>query len=139
MANCDIIPLTTKACSGKCKGGGGCTPESTVWVLAACEGMTALFSKQADGHLTSIEDKACGHASSVDGVREQLTSAAAHGAFSQLVLVGSANDIAWTQASLPIAVSKQVVAEIEYPLMAGWFGPTDRAKLTQALEHVFEA
>lgn len=138
MGNCDIIPLTTKACSGKCKGG-GCVPETTVWVLAACEGMTALFSKQADGHLKPVESQACEGASLVDGVRERLTRAAERGAFSQLVLVGSTNDIAWTQASLPIAVSKHVVAEIEYPLMAGWFGPTDRAKLTQALDHVFAA
>jgi hypothetical protein len=101
--------------------------------------MAALFSKQADGHLKPLESKTCEGASLVDDVREQLTSAAERGAFSQLVLVGSANDIAWTQASLPIAVSKHVVAEIEYPLMAGWFGPIDRTKLTQALDYVFEA
>ena len=138
MGNCDIIPLTVKACSGKCRGN-GCAPESSVWVLAACEGVLALFSKHADGYLKPIENKACGQSSLVDGVREQLTSAADRGAFSQLILVGSANDIAWTQASLPIDVSKRVVAEIEYPLKATWFGPADRGNLTQALDHIFEA
>lgn len=138
MARCDIIPLTSKACSGKCKGG-GCTQESTLWVLAVCEGMAALFSKQPNGHLKPLEGKGCESTAFVDGMREHLAHAAEDGAFSQLVLVGSANDLAWGQASLPAAASKRVIAEIEYPLIAGWFHRMDRGKLTRALDHVFEA
>lgn len=139
MTQCDIIPLTTKACSGKCKGGGGCAKTPIVWVLAACGGMTALFQKQSDGHLTPLKNE-IGTSLFADTLRDRLTSASEHGDFSQLVLVGSANDISWTQASLPSSVSKQVVAEIEYPLMSGWFStPSDMGRLTQALENVFQS
>ncbi len=138
MAHCDIIPIAPKACSGKCKSG-GCAPEPTVWVLAACGGMATLLSKQPDGQLKPLNANQSGTASLVDGVRDQLTKAAQCGAFNQLVLVGSANDIAWTQASLPADVSKHIVAEIEYPLVAGWFSQTDRTKLAQALDHLFDA
>ena len=74
-----------------------------------------------------------------DGLSNYLTAAFEQGDFSQLVLVGSANDISWTQASLPSSVSKQIVAEIEYPLMSGWFrSSVDSAQLMQALENVFK-
>jgi hypothetical protein len=136
MAQCDIIPLTTKACSGKCKGG-GCETKSNVWVVAACEGVVALF-KQSEGHLSPLLDNGSNVSSFANDLRERLTNASEHGDFSQLVLVGSANDISWMQASLPISVSKQVVAEIEYPLMSAWFSaPSDMRRLTQALENIF--
>jgi hypothetical protein len=139
MTNCDIIPLTTKACSGKCKGG-GCNTKSNVWVLAACEGVAALFSKQSDGHLMPLLGGGNNISSFADGLGDRLTNASEHAEFSQLVLVGSANDISWTLASLPASVSKQVVAEIEYPLMSAWFSvPSDMGRLTQALENVFQA
>ncbi len=142
MANCDIIPLAlTRACSGKCKdGGAGCSPQANVWVLAACEGVAALFQKQTNGHLLPLAREGGHIFLFADGLGAHLADALAHGKFAQLVLVGSASDIAWTQASLPMAVSKQVVAEIEYPLMAGWFSSTaEVSTLTQALDHVFQA
>lgn len=128
--------MLAKACSGKCKGG-GCGSAPKVWVLAACEGVIALFQKQADGHLSPLSD---GHGwLGAEGVRDRLVEASQSSAFSQLVLVGSASDIAWTQASLPASVSQHIVAEIEYPLLSGWFkAPSHISRLTQALEHVFE-
>ena len=130
----------TKACSGRCKGAVGCAPESGVWVLAASQGKVALFRKQADGHLLPLDERGCRVSSFEGGLRNQLIDASEAAQFSQLVLVGSANDIAWMQVSLPVAVSKLVVAEIEYPLIATWFcASTDKGKLTQVLEHVFNA
>jgi len=100
--------------------------------------MTALFQKQIDGHLIPLTHES-GAPMFVD-TRDHLTDASQHGAFSQLVLIGSANDLAWTQASLPVVVSKQVVAEIEYPLIPAWFGgPPNKGRLAQALENVFQA
>ncbi len=139
MSGCTITPITTnKACSGKCKSG-GCRTKSNVWVLAACEGMAALFQKQSDGHLSPLLENGSNISSFANDLRDRLTNALEHGDFSQLVLVGSANDISWTQASLPISVSKQVVAEIEYPLMLAWFSaPSNTGRLTKALETMLQ-
>jgi hypothetical protein len=141
MANCEIIPIASaKACSGKCKGNNGCAPAPTVWVLAACEGMAALFAKRPDGHLLPLASDFPAVSAFDTALRDKLVLASEHGDFSQLVLVGSPNDIAWTQASLPSIVSKHVVAEIEYPLIPAWFGTAaSLGKLTQALDSVFEA
>jgi len=58
--------------------------------------------------------------------------------FNQLILVGSAVDISWMQSLLPDHISKQVVAEIEYPLISAWFStPANVSKLTNALDNVF--
>lgn len=140
MGTCDTTPQAARACSGRCKGGGcGEAVAPPVWVLAACEGMAALCSKQPDGHLIPvIGDEEV--SSFANGIRERLARASECVEFSQLVLIGSANDLSWTQASLPASVSKQVVAEIEYPLIPAWFdAASDRRRLTQALEHVFQA
>jgi hypothetical protein len=140
MSGCTITPITAKkACSGKCKGG-GCSPAPDVWVLAACEGVAALFLKQTDGHLVPLLEDGSHVSSFSTGLRDRLSKASEHSEFNQLVLVGSANDISWTQASLPSCVSKHIVAEIEYPLMSAWFSAaSDAGRLTQALEHVFQA
>ncbi len=100
--------------------------------------MAALFQKQPDGHLSQLKNDT-GTYLFADDLRAELTRASEAGEFSQLVLVGSANDMAWTQASLPIKVSKHVIAEIEYPLMSAWFSTTsDMDRLTQALEKIFQ-
>jgi hypothetical protein len=133
-----IADAPVRACSGKCRGG-GCGAKPNVWVLAACEGKIALFSKQPDGHLLPLSKHGSNVSAFADTLRDRLVNAFEQGDFSQLVLVGSANDISWTQASLPVSVSKQVAAEIEYPLMPAWFGtPSDTGRLAQALETVFK-
>ncbi len=138
MADCTIAPITAnKACSGKCKSG-GCNSAPCIWVLAVCEGMAALFQKQTNGHLLPLLEDGTNISSFANGLSDRLSNASEHGDFSQLVLVGSGNDISWTQASLPNAVSKHVVAEIQYPLVAGWFAQTDWHKLAQALNHLFK-
>ncbi len=101
--------------------------------------MAALFQKQPDGHLVPLLNDGSNISSFTDSLRDRLDNASQHAEFSQLVLVGSANDISWTQASLPASVSKQVVAEVQYPLMPAWFGTSsDMERLTQALENVFQ-
>ena len=130
MTNCDIIPINNKACSGKCKGG-GCSAKPNLWVIAACGGIVAIFQKQNDGNLIPIADGGIGFA---EGLSGRLSTALEGGELSQIVLVGSANDIAWTQALLPSTVSKRVVAEIKYPLMSDWFSTT---RLVKALENIF--
>lgn len=137
MTNCDIIPINNKACSGKCKGG-GCSTKSNVWVIAACGGVVAVFHKQANGNLVPVMDGSNVSALAED-LCERLMLALERAEFSQIVLVGSANDIAWTQALLPSSISKHVVAEIKYPLISQWFSyPSEERKLVNALENVFK-
>lgn len=137
MAGCDIIPIEAgKACSGKCRSS-ACGVR--VWVLAACEGMTALFEKGHDGHLRPLPLVGDAASAALDVLRQRLQEASQNGEFNQLVVVGGAGDIAWTQAALPETVSKKVVAEIRYPLIAGWFrSQPDSPVLTQAVEQVLQ-
>jgi len=44
---------TNKACSGKCKSD-ACKNAPRVWVVAACEGMIALFEKDTQGALSHL-------------------------------------------------------------------------------------
>lgn len=134
MTGCDIIPLS-KACSGKCAG--DCTRTSHTWVMAACEGMIALFEKHADGHLELLPRSEGDSVHSVDRLRACLADVSLGGSTPQLVLVGSANDIAWTEALLPETIAKHIIAEIQYPLVNGWFrGSPDLRQLSHALEQV---
>ncbi|NBX03001.1 MAG: hypothetical protein EBR02_02830 [Alphaproteobacteria bacterium] len=125
-----------KACSGKCMG--SCAKASRVWVVAACEGMLSLFEKKKDGHLRLMPQSDHSLFPSLEVFRDMLLSAEERNLFDQLIIVGSGNDIAWVQMSLPSIVSKRIVAEIQYPLVVGWFRQGEALpQLTQALENVF--
>lgn len=137
MAQCDIIPLTNKACSGKCKSS-SCSNAPRIWVVAACEGMISLFVKSEHGILQSPPDKNRIF-SSLEGFQHFVSNAEMEQAFDQLVIVGSSNDIAWIHASLPATATRFIVAEIEYPLLPAWFGSSGISKLPQALQHLFQA
>ena len=139
MAGCTITPITTnKACSGKCKGGGGaCHNAPRVWVVAACEGMISLFEKDMEGTLLPILQNDQGVFASLDQFQKSIDKADRAHAFDQLVVVGSSNDIAWLHASLPQSATRHIVAEIEYPLMAIWFKEQGFSHLTNALNNVF--
>ena len=76
---------------------------------------------------------------SLDAFRDVLLDAEKNKRFGQLILVGSSGDIAWMQMSLPADVAKHVVAEIQYPLMPGWFRQSPPASLQQALENLLSA
>jgi hypothetical protein len=140
MSGCTITPITTnKACSGKCKSG-GCRTTPRVWVVAACEGMISLFEKNAKGALASMSQDGNAVFASLDAFRKSLDTAEYDHSFDQLVIIGSSSDIAWIHASLPQSAMRHIVAEIEYPLMAGWFKqPLPLPNLTHALEGVFAA
>jgi hypothetical protein len=55
----------------------------------------------------------------------------------QLIIVGAKSDIAWMHTALPAPIAQHITAEIEYPLMSGWF--KQPPQLANALEHVFAA
>jgi len=111
-----------------------------VWVLAACEGMVSLFEKRGDGHLTLLRQGESSIAPSAEHLRDYMVESVKNGQCNQLVLVGSGNDIAWAQALVPEAITHRIIAEIEYPLLPGWFRETpDMKALSQALEQVFKA
>ncbi len=124
-----------KACSGKCKT--PCGSATRVWVVAACEGMLSLFEKTVDAKLKLMPQSEQSVFSSLDNFRDVLALAEDRNQFDQLILVGGGSDIAWVQMSLPSSVSKHIVAEIKYPLIAAWFtsSPT-QPQLTQALENL---
>ncbi len=126
------------ACSGKCKG--NCTRTPRMWVIAACDGMISVFEKSQDGHLHCQPQGDNSVFPSLEEFRWAVTRAAQGRKFDKLVVVGTASDIAWLRLSLPDEVANAVVAEIEYPLVSGWFRqPGDMKGLTQALEHLFQA
>jgi hypothetical protein len=138
MATCEIKTLPTKACTGKCTG--TCKSSPAVWVMAACEGMISLFEKQPGGSLKLKTQGSHAVSPTVEDMRQYLAEAVKSQAFSQLVLIGSANDIAWAQALLPQSVTSHIVAEIQYPLIPAWFRQLPELRqLTHALEQVFAA
>ena len=125
-----------KACSGKC-GGGFCRGDKPrVWVVAACEGMISLFEKQASGQISLIPGSSDVFPS-MEEFRAMLVTAEGEHKLDQLVIVGAKGDIAWMHTALPAPVAKYVTAEIEYPLIAGWFRRP--LHLALALERVFSA
>ena len=73
---------------------------------------------------------------SLEQFQEMLAAAEQSHLFDSLILLGSASDIAWLYASLPGGVAKYVTAEIQYPLMPGWFHESGLAQLTGAIKHV---
>lgn len=139
MTACTTTPLTaTKACSGKCTGGGACgnkTPR--VWVAAACDGMISLFEKNPDGHLALLAGQERAIFSSMEDFQHALLAADNHKRLDQLVLVGAKGDIAWVHTALPTGITTHIAAEIEYSLMPGWF--KQPPQLAHVLERVFAA
>jgi hypothetical protein len=133
-----VTPISqAKACSGKCLGG-GCRRASRVWVVAACEGMVSLFTKNDSGAISPLPSENQPVFASLDAFQKSLSTAEEQHAFDQLIIVGSNNDIAWVHASMPAHATQHVVAEIEYPLLPNWFKQSlPLATLTHALEGVF--
>lgn len=120
--------------------GGACGKPPAVWVVAACGGMISLFEKQAGGHLALLP---CGGEAvfpSMESFHTILKQAEAEHRLEQLVLVGSANDIAWMHHSLPPTIAHHIAAEINYPLVSGWFRePAPLQGLAGALKQLFSA
>jgi len=141
MSNCNTKKpqnntLQAKACSGKCSSD-VCSAPPCVWLLAACNGMVAIFEKNASKlHLLPQGENMV--SPSIESFRAHLTTSAQNEKFNQLIVVGSETDIAWAQALLPPALSKYIVAEIKYPLLQSWFQQSpDLSSLTLALENLF--
>ena len=137
MQKCGTSEYTEKtACSGSCKST-RCS-NNAVWVLASCKGMAAVFEKKPDGTLNPVLHNSKFAAPLVGNLSTRLAIATENAEFRQLILVGGANDISWTQLALSPTVQKNVVAEIEYPLIIDWFKGKGAAKqLKNALENVF--
>lgn len=138
MASCGITPIrAASACSGKCRGDGCGSKTPRVWVVAACEGMVSLLEKQEDGHLDLLPEEGGGVFASMEAFRDRLVAAESRHELDQLVIVGARADIGWMHMMLPASVAGRVAAEIEYPLVAGWF--RQPSHLEQALGHVLSA
>lgn len=135
MCSGTILSLTpAKACSGKCKTG-GCGNKSAIWVLAACEGMAALYQQLPSGGLELLAPENGNAMPLIGSLQHKLSESCGDRKFSQLLLVGSSSDIAWMMASLPGEVTQTVVAEIKYPLLPSWF-KADPLQLQHVLENV---
>lgn len=99
--------------------------------------MISLFEKQPDGHIALLPQGENGVFPSLGNFQSTLIAADENHVLGQLIIVGAKGDIAWVHASLPQAIAKHVAAEIEYPLMSGWFKQPPH--LAQVLEQVFSA
>lgn len=114
-----FIPKEEKACSGKCRG--GCANNlPRLWVVAACNGMVSLFQKVGD-HLEVIPHDTGTVFPSFESFSTMLKSAVEQNRFDQLMVVGTNNDVAWLHMSMPEEASSRIVAEVQYPLLPGWF------------------
>ena len=122
------------ACSGKCEG--MCTTFPRIWVAATAGGIVSLFEKKSDGILPLPIDE-YGVCLQVGEFLSLVAEAGGSRKFSQLVIVGSAADMATMRDSLPVDVAKFIAAEIEYPLLTNWFSRDDNQDLCQALGAVF--
>ena len=107
------------ACSGKCVEGCGLKP--AIWVIAACDGLIALFQQNSDGRVSIVPQGDSFLSPSVEVFSSTLLSALRRGAFNRLVLIGSPQDMVWVQLSLPASLTKHIVAEISHPLSVGYF------------------
>ena len=99
----------------------------------------SLFQKQPDGSLSLLRQDESTTVPSLHHMLDYMVEAVKTGACSQLVLVGSRNDISWAQAVLPETIAHRIIAEIEYPLLSSWFHPSSQMKeLVQRLAHLFQ-
>ncbi len=137
MSSWATPPVTANdACSGKCRRG-ACGVAPRVWVVAACEGMVSLFEKDMWGAPSLLSQQDGAVFTSLEKFQKSIGEADYARAFDQLVIVGSSTDIAWIHASLPPSSTHHIAAEIEYPLIPGWFTETGFPHLSNALENVF--
>lgn len=120
MAGCNTAPTANKACSGKCLKNACADNAPRVGVVAACDGMISLFERTA----TTTDTISVRSVAAAFPTLAQFHATLLNSNFDQLVLVGSAGDIAWIHSTLPEAVSRHIAAEIKYPLMAQWFRDT---------------
>lgn len=126
------FPTMEKACSGKCRG--TCASGAPkLWVIAACNGMVSLFEKSG----TELHPVTCDGEtifSSMERFHQLIKDSAEQDKFNQLVVVGASNDVAWIHTSLPQTASRRIVAEMQYPLLPGWF--PDTSQLSHVLQTV---
>jgi hypothetical protein len=139
MARCGMIASTPeKACSGKCKVS-VCRSAPQLWVIAAYQGMIALFRKDTDS-LTLLPYHGQAVFSSLDTFQKTMLTGENSHIFDQLVIVGSSGDIAWVHACLQRNDMHHIVAEIHCSLLPEWFKHTPALpELTDALTRAFAA
>jgi len=139
MEHCDVVSIaSSSACSGKCKGA-ACKNIPGIWIVAACEGMISLYEKNQEGELVAKPlNNNMVFASLAQFQQFLIVSERSH-SFEQLVLVGGSNDIAWLHASISPEVSRHITAEIQYPLIPGWFKEEGVPHLTNAMKNIFSA
>lgn len=131
-----VVPFPPqKACSGKCKGECG-RAAPRLWVLAASEGKVSLFEQCADTLRALPVDGMGDVFPSLQALNHMLEESCKSERFDQLMLVGSASDTAWLLAALPEDASRRVVAQVEYPLLPGWFSAAAVGQLGSALTRV---
>lgn len=137
MTNCHTQKtVSSNACSGKCRGS-ACSNAPKIWVVAACEGRISLFEKNKDGTISPNPQGELAAFSSPNQFQQLIGNAEKTHQFDQLVLVGSAGDIAWVHSFLPQQAAGHVTAEIKYPLLANWFNePLPMPYLTKALQGI---
>lgn len=127
------FPTMEKACSGKCRGGACASSAPRLWVLAACNGMVSLF-KKVDSHLEIIPNNGGTVFPSLEALNSVIREGIEKNQFDQLMVIGSQHDVAWVHMSLPEAAAARIVAEMEYPLLPGWF--PNAGELSHALQQV---
>lgn len=102
--------------------------------------MLSLLEKDPDGQISARLQGGQFIASSVEDLRQHLLEAIEKKLFDQLVIIGSATDLAWVHLALDGEIAKRINAEIQYPLVSEWFKQTpEMPSLCKALDNILHA
>ncbi len=97
------------------------------------------FTRDLEGNLTPLGSHAGrGVLPSVDALRALMDENPTARTASQILIVGSGNDIAWVRAALPENLANHINAEIKYPLVPDWFKTASNMGLTQAIGNLLQ-
>lgn len=129
---CSVPEPKKKACDGRCLGGGGgCkTRQAERVVIVACGGSICLLNATTS---PLMEMREGGSLFASPASFNAYITVPANLQFEQVVLIGSANDLAWMNAMLPSEISSRVVAEMHYPLRGEWLHEPGLGQLKAAL------
>jgi hypothetical protein len=104
-------------------------------VIAVCGHSVVLLAKQPDEGFECYYQGEGASAPSLVAFSDVLLHACDARRFNQLLLVGSASDIAWIRSVIPEAVCYHISAESHVPLQAEWFTTPPAKDLYEAVRH----
>lgn len=127
-----LSAVPRKSCDGRCQGSCPKRPPRCL-VVTACGGVITVLQREGATLIPWLALQENIAAGSPQAISDILQLACEQRAFSQMIIVGSPNDLAWLRASLPANAQSKLVAEINYPLLPEWLREPTQQQLIAAL------